>query len=197
MKSILVDTSGDFISFTIIENNSLVGTFSVKNNKRMNESLLPHLDFFLNSIKTDISDINNFNIVVGPGSFTGLRIGISTMLGLTSGIGKKLYGITSLDAAALCLKDKKFSVACKLRLKEYAVRDYDFSLNKHSEYYYSVENKLPEDTFIINGKNPAALTLNLSLAIMNEYFGSFLINWLPFYMQKSEAEIQFDKKSKI
>jgi tRNA threonylcarbamoyl adenosine modification protein YeaZ len=197
MKSILVDTSGDFISFTIIENNSLVGTFSVKNNKRMNESLLPHLDFFLNSIKMDISDINNFNIVVGPGSFTGLRIGISTMLGLTSGIGKKLYGITSLDAAALCLKDKKFSVACKLRLKEYAVRDYDFSLNKHSEYYYSVENKLPEDTFIINGKNPAALTLNLSLAIMNEYFGSFLINWLPFYMQKSEAEIQFDKKSKI
>jgi len=40
-----------------------------------------------------------------------------------------------------------------------------------------------------------ALTLNLTLAIINKRFGFFLRDYIPFYMQKSEAEIQFDKKS--
>ncbi len=195
MKSVLIDTSSGFLSFTAAEDDSLMGTYSVKTGRKMNEVFLSSFDFFLKSIKLKLNEIDNFYTVTGPGSFTGIRIGISTMLGITSGLKKDLRGISSLDAAALCLNTNKLSVACKLRMKEYAVRNYDFENNNFSDYHYLLENDLPNDTFIINGNMSTALTLNLTLAIINKRFGFFLRDYIPFYMQKSEAEIQFDKKS--
>ncbi len=197
MKSILIDTSNGFMSFSITEKNTLIGTYNAMVGKRMSEVLLPTLENFLQSINFKLTDLDNFYVVTGPGSFTGLRISIATILGITTGLNKKLQGITSLDAAALCSGKDKLSVACKLRLKEYAVRDYDFINDTYSDYYYITENDLNSNTLVINGKTPTALTLNLTLAIINKNFKFFLRDYLPFYMQKSEAEIQFDKKSKV
>lgn len=54
----------------------------------------------LSSRGVSLAEIDGFAVAVGPGSFTGLRIGIATMQGLAFAEGKPLYGISALDALA-------------------------------------------------------------------------------------------------
>jgi tRNA threonylcarbamoyl adenosine modification protein YeaZ len=192
MKSILVDTSGKLLSVTLSENNEFVAGLSVETNQKMNESLLPSLISFLNSFNLTFNDIEKYFIIVGPGSFTGIRIGVATLLGITTALNKDLKGISSLDAAALSNDHEIITVATFLRGKEVVYKNYNFQKNIFSDYKFTTEENLP-DKYI----NPYKINLDLSKALLNNKFDNFIRDYLPFYMRKSEAEISFDKKSTL
>ena len=59
----------------------------------------------LETLKMDVSDIDVFAASEGPGSFTGVRIGISTIKGLAFGKGKKCVGVSTIEALAQNMED--------------------------------------------------------------------------------------------
>lgn len=75
--------------------------WSVGNAGRHAIWLLPSVKSHLENAGLDISQIDLFAVAVGPGSFTGLRIGISTVKGLAWPLGKKAIGVSTLAALAM------------------------------------------------------------------------------------------------
>ena len=65
------------------------------------EKLLPLIDNILNEANITIQDIDLLACTLGPGSFTGVRIGIATLKAIAKVINKEIFGITSLELLAL------------------------------------------------------------------------------------------------
>ncbi len=64
------------------------------------ENLMPSIDLLLKTAECRIKDIDVFSVIIGPGSFTGLRIGLSTIKGFVFANKKSVIGISSLEALA-------------------------------------------------------------------------------------------------
>jgi len=64
-------------------------------------NLMPTLQFMLQSLDRRIQEVRCISVATGPGSFTGLRIGISLAKGLSHGLGAPVLGISSLEAMAV------------------------------------------------------------------------------------------------
>ncbi|MBI3932356.1 MAG: tRNA (adenosine(37)-N6)-threonylcarbamoyltransferase complex dimerization subunit type 1 TsaB [Acidobacteria bacterium] len=62
--------------------------------------ILPAVDFLLRSLGLRPAELDAFAVATGPGSFTGLRVGISTVQGLALGAGRPCVGIPALDVLA-------------------------------------------------------------------------------------------------
>lgn len=64
------------------------------------ESLLPMVDYLLSRVEATLEDVHGFAVAVGPGSFTGLRIGIAAVEGLAYALNRPAVGVSSLEATA-------------------------------------------------------------------------------------------------
>jgi len=188
MNSLIIDTSWGNLSLSLVREGELISNISLKLKNKMNEMLLDTIDYCLKSVSLSLYQIDNFTAVTGPGSFTGIRIGVSSVQGIAAGLGIKPSGISSLDAAALVLDKPENKVACKLRGKTYALREYDFERGKYSGYQNITEDMICSDTVLINTNKSEAI--DLSRAIMHNKFSQFLRECVPFYMIKSDAELK-------
>ena len=74
-------------------------------------SLMPALHFLLTKMKSDIHDLKAIIVATGPGSFTGLRIGLSAAKGLCHGLDVPIIGISSLEAMATQLPYSDIPIA--------------------------------------------------------------------------------------
>ena len=79
MKILAIDTSSDICGVALLEDAILIDDNSLKNGKTHSENLMPLIDEILKRNKISLGDINLIACVVGPGSFTGIRIGVSTV----------------------------------------------------------------------------------------------------------------------
>lgn len=100
MKILAVDTSASVASVAIMEDEVLLGEYSINNKKTHSQKLLPMIDELLKSLELKIGDIDYFAASNGPGSFTGLRIGITTIKTLAYSVGKQVIAVPTLDALA-------------------------------------------------------------------------------------------------
>ncbi len=90
---------------------------------RQSEKLLPTIDFVLQELDVKPSELDYTAITLGPGSFTGLRLGLSSLKALTLSHNTPLYGIPSLEAYAFPYNAEPKSVLSVIEAKE-------------DEYYY-------------------------------------------------------------
>jgi len=100
MLILSIDSSTESASCAILEENRLLGEISFNYKKQHSVILMTMVDNLLKNLALTITDIDGFVISKGPGSFTGLRIGIATVKGLSQGTGKPFLGVSSLDALA-------------------------------------------------------------------------------------------------
>jgi len=191
MRYILVDTSGKGLSATVCdENRTVISSVSVRLENKLSEKMMSVMDFIFKYSGLKPQDIDKYYIVTGPGSFTGIRIGVGCLLGFCMSCGKELQGISSLDAAALVSGKDTVNTAVKLRGRLYGFRRYSFSDQIYSEFYTEkLENT--DDFFVINS---GEFWPDLSKAILSERFSAFIRDYSPMYMRPSEAEINFDKR---
>ena len=68
-------------------------------------TLMPMLRDMLNNAGLKLSDFDTVAVSHGPGSFTGVRIGVATALGLAAGMGAKAVGVSTLEAMSKCLTE--------------------------------------------------------------------------------------------
>lgn len=101
MRILAIDTTSHGCSVAVTENQHLVAELNFQKHETHSKHLMGIIDNILNISGMDIKDIDGFAVARGPGSFTGLRIGLSTIKGLAFVTGKPIVGVSSLDALAL------------------------------------------------------------------------------------------------
>lgn len=97
---IAIETSTTFGSVAAVEEGKLLAEECVFVPQGHCESVLPMLEKMLSQARIDISSAEAFAVALGPGSFTALRIGLSTAKALSFSSGKPLIGVGTLDAIA-------------------------------------------------------------------------------------------------
>ncbi len=95
-----VDTTSLAGSVALLEDDALRGFVGFSTVPGHAERLLPTVDSMLAGMSLSLSDLDAFAVAVGPGSFTGLRIGIATVEGLSYSTGRPVAGVSSLEATA-------------------------------------------------------------------------------------------------
>ncbi|HUT85014.1 MAG TPA: tRNA (adenosine(37)-N6)-threonylcarbamoyltransferase complex dimerization subunit type 1 TsaB [Thermodesulfobacteriota bacterium] len=100
MKILALETSTKVGSVAISEDEHLIAEYTLNVISTHSERLLPSIDQILRDSKLSIREIDGFAISLGPGSFTGLRIGISTVKGLALAAEKGVVGVPTLDVLA-------------------------------------------------------------------------------------------------
>ncbi len=193
MTRLILDTSSDYLVIVISQDNTVIASQVLYAGKKMSELLLFQLDNMLESSSININDIDEFYAGVGPGSFTGVRIGVALVLGLSSALNKKAYGISSLDVEAIVSEKDLLKTAALLKGNVYAVRNYDFTNNVFSEYYVDEICENINDYTLVN--NNKSYFPNISFAVRSGRLWDFRAECTPIYLRKSEAELNLDKKS--
>ena len=100
MKILALDSSGASASACITDGEKLISLFTAASQQKHSCTLLPMAEQALQAAGLEISDIDAFAVNEGPGSFTGVRIGISLIKGLAFGTQKPVLGVSSLEALA-------------------------------------------------------------------------------------------------
>ncbi|SHK33823.1 tRNA threonylcarbamoyl adenosine modification protein YeaZ [Hathewaya proteolytica DSM 3090] len=103
MKILSFDSATECATCALLEDDKLLGEISFNYKKQHSILIMPMIDELLKNTDTSIDDIDGFAISKGPGSFTGLRIGMATFKGLSAGGNKPIIGISTLDAIAFSL----------------------------------------------------------------------------------------------
>ena len=100
MKILAIDTSSEMCGVCLLEDNNLIDNNSLNNGMTHSENLMPLISEILERNNLKIGDIDLIACVVGPGSFTGIRIGVSTIKGLAEVENIKIVELTALEVLA-------------------------------------------------------------------------------------------------
>ncbi|KAI3344515.1 tRNA (adenosine(37)-N6)-threonylcarbamoyltransferase complex dimerization subunit type 1 TsaB [Clostridium botulinum] len=95
-----IDSSSKVATAALFEDDTLLGEVTLNNKKEHSTILMTLVESLLDSCNLYIDSVDGFVVSKGPGSFTGLRIGMATIKGLSFGSNKPYVSISSLDALA-------------------------------------------------------------------------------------------------
>lgn len=98
-----LDSSSKVATVALMKDDALIGEYTLNDKKEHSVLLIPLLENILNESNLTIDDVDGFVVSKGPGSFTGLRIGMATIKGMSLGSNKPYISISSLDALAYSL----------------------------------------------------------------------------------------------
>lgn len=113
MKLLGLDSSGLVASVAVVEDDNLLGEYTVNYKKTHSQTLLPMLDEVAKMIELDLETIDAIAIAGGPGSFTGLRIGSATAKGLGLALEKPIVNVPTVEGLAYNLAGSS-EVVCPL-----------------------------------------------------------------------------------
>lgn len=114
MRVLGIETSTSRAGAALIENGHAISTRTCERKSQSAEQLLPMIDELLASAGWSRQSLDRLGVSVGPGSFTGLRIGIACAQGLSLGLGVPLVGVTSLRAMARAVPESIPGIRCPL-----------------------------------------------------------------------------------
>lgn len=98
---IALETSSKATSMDLARGERVVASFGAELDERRSARLWPEIEFVLSEVGLTIGEVDLFSVCVGPGGFTGVRVGMAAIKGFAASTGKPVLGITSLEAAAM------------------------------------------------------------------------------------------------
>ena len=101
MKILAMDTSNITLSVAVLDDNQLLAMQTTNIKKNHSKQLMPIIQNTLQAAQTDLADINRIVVAKGPGSYTGLRIVVTTAKTLAYALNVDLVGISSLESLVL------------------------------------------------------------------------------------------------
>lgn len=220
MNYLAIDTSTMISTVTVADEKEILGDFNVNQVKTHSESLVPMIENLLKLLGMTVADIDKFVIAEGPGSFTGLRIGMTIAKTLAQVEKKDLITVSTLKAMAAGSISKR----AKLPLIDArSTRVYG------ALYDENLEEIVPENLYEIDNLakivNEKGLEIEMLGLLNDKYFDKFerakkapinlnncigkgliriaqeenleaipLYEISPNYLRKSQAEREFKKK---
>lgn len=100
MKILSIDTSSNVCSVAILEDEKVIKEITIEDGNTHSVKLMPQIEQIFNETNLSLNDIDLFACDKGPGSFTGIRIGISTIKAFCDVTNKRSLGISSLMGLA-------------------------------------------------------------------------------------------------
>jgi tRNA threonylcarbamoyladenosine biosynthesis protein TsaB len=100
MKILALDTATETGGVALLEDELLLGQCQFRTAKTHTHLLWKAILFLLEQTNSKITDLDLWAVTVGPGSFTGLRIGLATVKGLAFATGKPVVGLSTLEVLA-------------------------------------------------------------------------------------------------
>lgn len=217
MKILSIDTSSNLCSVAILEDTTLIKKLELNNGLTHSETLMPLIKQILDENNISLKDIDLLVSDIGPGSFTGLRIGIATCKAFSDSINIPCIGISSLEVLAYnkknngiicstidCKNDNCYFALYELTNGTYNVLEKP-SAKSITEVLNLLNTKYADKTinFVGNGipekcTNYYLDVKNLGIAgykkfINNSNNGE---NLLPLYLKKPQAQQQLEEKLK-
>jgi tRNA threonylcarbamoyl adenosine modification protein YeaZ len=95
-----IDTSTETASLAIVQESQLLAELTWSCQQNHSVELMPNIDRLLEQTGSSLKSLSGVIVARGPGSFNGLRVGVSTAKGLAFSLGVPLVGISTLEAAA-------------------------------------------------------------------------------------------------
>lgn len=231
MRVLAMDTSSMVASVALIDDEKILGEITFNYKKQHSTILIPMVDRLLTSLDMDIRDVDSVACACGPGSFTGLRIGVSTAKGLCHGAGKPLIGVPTLDGLAynmayapgiICpimdaLRDNvyvsmyRWNKDAMARLQDYMAISVDELIQKLNIYGENIiflgdgaliqKERLKKEMGDRAQFAPPHLRLQKASSIgycalkrLQKGDIDNYLNFAPFYLRKSQAEREYEKK---
>ena len=220
MNILAIDTSTMISTVTIASDGEIIGDFNVNQQKTHSESLVPMIENLLDLLGMTIGNIDKFVIAKGPGSFTGLRIGMTIAKTLAQVGDKELIPVSTLLALANNSSSDRLKVPMlDARGNRVYAAVYDSDFNEIiGEDLYTIDefadlaNALDKDLELIGEistkykdkfKDSKTLPLNfnscigkslIKIAIGEDKESKNLYEISPNYLRKSQAERELNNK---
>jgi len=132
MKVLGIDTSSNATSIAVIEDNKLICEYTINTKTTHSQKLMPMIENMLKISEVNVNDMDMIAICQGPGSFTGLRIGMATAKALSHVNNLPIVGVNSLELLAgnMDLSDKKICSILDAQRTQVYMGQYKFENNK-------------------------------------------------------------------
>ena len=139
MKILSIDSTSVTASVAITDNEKLLSENFINNGLTHSQTLMPMVEQTLKEANVSIKDIDLFAITNGPGSFTGVRIGIASVKGMADALNKQCIAVSTLEAIAEPLENED-CIACAVM---------DARCNQVYTAIFQKGNRLCEDKAIL------------------------------------------------
>jgi universal bacterial protein yeaZ len=220
MKILSIDTSTSSLSVCITNDDEVIGEINLNNGLVHSTTLMPAIENLFTVLNFDKSELSHIAVTVGPGSFTGIRIGVATANAFSLALNIPVISVSSLDAMSMNFISYEGTVITTIDAQRdtYYVGVYrarDSKIEKIIENTIMTDEELEE--YIQNCKEKVLLAGekrelsscdNVIFANTHDnYIKSSCVAMLskelkdenmtfanPVYMRKSQAEIVYDKK---
>ncbi len=222
MKILGIDTSSSSLSVAVMDDDLLKGEFTLNHKLTHSEQMMPLLDSLLSHLELKMSDIDLIGVSVGPGSFTGIRIGVAATNAMAMALDIPVVGISSLEAMAYTAGETAYTIvstfdaqrdrfyfnAYKFENSELKALEAEDVLEKDDlikklESYDKV--LLLGDAVFINEELPLnvkkakrAVRYIRASSVCELAHRNYLLGMtgfaVPVYLRKSQAEIQFEER---
>lgn len=100
MIILAIDTTSPFCGVSLLRDNTCLGEININGGNTHSVVLMPAIDTLLKGADVKLTDVDLFAVTAGPGSFTGVRIGVSTVKGLAMGMNKPVICLSTLRCLA-------------------------------------------------------------------------------------------------
>ncbi len=160
MLILAFDTATDECTVALEKDGVLLGEVNLYAPRSHMEKLLPLIDNSLKQANYAIKDIESIVVGLGPGSFTGIRIGVSTARGLAQALGKPVFGVSTSDCLAypFVFLNSLICVVLDAKRKEVYATIYEGSngsLKRLTDYQVTI----PEDLCAVLKKEKQSLII--------------------------------------
>lgn len=112
MKILALDTSAKTASAAVVEDGRILAESSVNTGLTHSQTLMPMMVGMLDAAQIPLSEVGMIAVSHGPGSFTGIRIGIGAVKGLAQGLDVPCAGVSTLEALAYNFRGLGDGVIC-------------------------------------------------------------------------------------
>ena len=194
MRSLFIDTSSFHVTVAIIEDNNIVAKYYDVINDDMASKIFPIIDELFAKLDFRINDINKVYVINGPGSFTGVRIGVTIAKVLASQLKIDICPISSLEYMVSGSNNNNTLALIDARRGYVYAGAYDSNLNNIMPEQYEELAKLDinnYDGIVSYDKLEGAIEPKLDIIkLINKYHDKTMnphkVN--PNYLKKTEAE---------
>ena len=194
MKILSVDTSATAASVALSEEGKLIGETFINTSLTHSQTLIPMVEQLLNNTKTEISDIDAIAVNAGPGSFTGVRIGVAAVKGLAFANNIPCVSVSTLESMAYNFLSTDCIVCAVMDARCSQVYNALFEIKNGVVTRFCNEIKNAESAPVNLKYQRASSTALVAFEMINNGQTVSAQELMPVYLRLPQAQRELNKK---